>query len=253
MLPLHRKEKLDDAKQNSFPYRFAKPAMFNARQRARFAPRQIHIAGFILASFLLWLIFHGGDKATRYKSPYAVNSRYMGPDDVVPILDVTIQECTRWRWFETRSKCAKLLREGWTVSGGDLLLDTGKHRTHLFIKRAVPGKTNPVITDIQVSKEHPSKQGSWEARPGGIWITRRLVSDVHEAVTAIDFVHGSNVRELRRGRNFAKGGYLLLGKDINLSFRTGRPGAREYPRLKIVDTKPYKVLQVAGTSHPMNY
>jgi len=245
MLPLHRKEKLDDVKQNSFPYRFAKPAMF-ARQRASFAPRQIQIGGFILATILLWLIFHGRDNGGRYKSPYGVNSRYMGNQDVVPLVDVTIQECTRWRWFESRSKCTELLRQGWNVSGGDLLLDNGKHRTHLFVKRSVPGKTNPVITDIRVSKEHPSEQGAWEARPGGIWISRRLVSDVHEAVTAIDFVHGSNMRELRRGRKFAKGGYLLLGKDINLSFRKGRPPARVYPRLKVVDTKPYKVLQVAG-------
>lgn len=177
----------------------------------------------------------------------------MGDNDVVPLVDVTIQECTRWRWFEGRSKCTELLRQGWNVSGGDLLLDMGKHRTHLFVKRGMPGKTNPVITDIRVSKEHPGEQGTWESRPGGIWITRRLVSDIHEAITAIDFVHGNNVRELRRGRNFAAGGHLLLGKDINLSCRKGKPPVREYPRLKIVDTKPYKVLQVAGTIPPGNF
>jgi len=251
MLPLHRKEKLDDVRQNSFPYRFAKPAMF-ARKRTSFAPRQIQIVSFMLASFLLWLVLRSvKDTGARYKSPYAVNSRYMGDNDVVPLVDVTIQECTRWRWFEGRSKCTELLRQGWNVSGGDLLLDMGKHRTHLFVKRGVPGKTNPVITDMRVSKEHPREQGTWESRPGGIWITRRLVSDINEAITAIDFVHGNNVRELRRGRKFASGGHLLLGKDVNLSFRRGKPPVREYPRLKIVDTKPYKVLQVAGTIPPV--
>jgi hypothetical protein len=80
---------------------------------------------------------------------------------------------------------------------------------------------------------------------------RRTVTDVQEAVTAIDFIHGKDIRELRRGRLFAEGGTLLLGSDINLSFRKGKPPPRTFPRLKISETKPYKVLQVAGTIHIM--
>ena len=250
MLPLHRKEKLDDVRQNSFPYRFAKPAMFT-NKRARFSPRQINIGGFILIFFLLWLIFHGGEKGSRHKSPYAVNSHYLGDGDVLPIVDITIEECTRWRWFESRSKCTRLLKEGWEVSGGDLFLGNGNNWAHLFVKREALGSGNPAITELQISKEHPKQHGTWEARPGGIWMIRRTVSSVQEAVTAIDFIHGKDIRELRRGRLFAEGGTLLLGSDINLSFRKGQAPPRKFPRLKITETKPYKVLQVAGTLHVM--
>jgi hypothetical protein len=246
MLPLHRKEKLDDVRKNSFPYRFAKPAMF-ARQRGRFTPRQINIGAFILVCFVLWLIFHGGERKSRHKSPYAVNSHYLGDEDVLPIVDITIQECTRWRWFEKRSGCTQLLKSGWEVSGGDLLLDKGSNRVHLFVKREAVGGENPAITELQISNGHPKQHGTWEARPGGIWIIRRTVTDVQEAVTAIDYIHGKDIRELRRGRQFAEGGRLLLGQDINLSYRKGKPPQRQFPRLKITETRPYKVLQVAGT------
>src|SRR5437762_1280251 len=114
MLPLHRKEKPGDAKYSSFPYRFVKPAMLS-RTRRRFSSRQIRISGFLILSFLLWSIFHGGDRASRYKSPYAIASKHT--DDTVPVVDVTIQECTRWRWFEKWSKCTALLNDGWEISG----------------------------------------------------------------------------------------------------------------------------------------
>src|SRR5438046_2416255 len=140
MHPLHRKEKLHDVKYNSFPYRFVKPAMLS-RARRRFSSRQIHISGILILSFLLWLIFRGGDRVSRYKSPYAIASKHT--DDSVPIVDVTIQECTRWRWFEKRSKCTALLNDGWEISGGDLLLDMGRNRVHLFIKRQTLGGRKP--------------------------------------------------------------------------------------------------------------
>jgi hypothetical protein len=138
------------------------------------------------------------------------------------------------------------LKSGWEVSGGDLLLDKGSNRVHLFVKREAVGGGNPAITELQISNDHPKQHGTWESRPGGIWMIRRTVTDVQEAVTAIDFIHGKDIRELRRGRQFAEGGRLLLGKDINLSYRKGKPPPRQFPRLKIMETKPYKVLQVAG-------
>src|SRR5215471_10659995 len=102
MLPLYRKEKLDDIKQNSFPYRFVKPAMFS-KTRRRVTPRQIHIGGLLILTFLFWLVRRGGGRVSRYKSPYAIASNHT--DEILPLVDVTIQECTRWRWFEKRSKC----------------------------------------------------------------------------------------------------------------------------------------------------
>jgi hypothetical protein len=247
MLPFHKKEKLDDVDRNAFPYRFVKPAMLS-RKRGRFTHRQIHIGGFIVLSFFLWFLFHGRERGNRYKSPYAATAHYIGDEDVLPIIDLTIEECTRWRWFEKRSKCFKMLQDGWVVSGGDLLLDTGKYRTHLFIKREALSGPNPSIVDIQIGDSHPREPGSWEARPGGIWISRRPVSSVQDTITAVDFIHGRKIRELRRGRQFARGGRLHLGKDIHLSYRKGFPPPRELPSLKISNTKPYKVLQVAGKS-----
>ena len=66
-------------------------------------------------------------------------------------------------------------------------------------------------------------------------------------MTAIDFIHGKDIRELRRGRQFVSGGRLLLGQHINLSYRIGLAPPREFPVLKVRAGKPYKVLQVAGS------
>ena len=242
MLPLYGKQKLDDVKLNTFPYRFVRPAMLS-KQRRRLTLRQIHIGGFLIVSFLIWLIFlHGGDRVGRYRSPYAIASQHA--NETSPIVDMTILECTRWRWFQKQSKCMALLKEGWEISGGDLLLDTGKNRVHLFVKHQVQGEQSPVITQLSISRNRPSI--AWESRPGGIWIQRNNVMNIKDAVTAIDFVHGNNIRELRRGRQFVFGGPLLIGQHINLSYRMGMPLSREFPVLKIADTKPYKVLQVAG-------
>ena len=247
MLPFHRKEKLDDVKPHSFPYRFPRPAMFSNHRR-RFSPRKIHIVGFIILFLIVWLLLRRGERPHRYKSPYAVGSRYIGTEDVRPIVDITIQECTRWRWFEKQSKCTALLRNGWEISGGDLLLDEGKHRVHLFVKRISrqDEQRTPVVTDIQISWERPAVGSSWESRPGGIWINRGFIQDIKEAVTAVDFIHGRGIREIRRGRQFVQGGYLHLGQGINLSFRVGLPPAREFPKLKVTNLNTFKVLQVAG-------
>jgi hypothetical protein len=246
MLPFHRKEKVEDVNPDAFPYRFPKPAMMLSRTRTRLAPRQIQIGGFILLSFLLWLIFRSGERINRHKSPYAATSYYLGDEAILPVVDLTVEECTRWRWFEKRSKCFRMIEEGWEVAGGDLLLDTGKYRTHLFIKREALSGPSPSIVDIQIGDEHPRSPGTWESRPGGIWISRRPVNTVEDAVTAVDYIHGRNIRELRRGREFVRGGQLHLGQDVNLSYRRGFPPPREIPPLKISNNKPYKVLQIAG-------
>lgn len=247
MLPIYRKQKLDDADRTAFPYRFPKPAMLS-RTRGRLAPRQIYVSGFIILSFMIWLLFRSGERESRYKSPYASTSHYLGDNDTLPLVDITIEECTRWRWFEKRSKCFKMLQDGWEVAGGDLLLDTGKYRTHLFIRREALNGPTPSIVDIQIGRKHPHEPGNWEARPGGIWISRRPVTSIEDVITAVDFIHGKKIRELRRGRHFARGGRLHLGQDINISIRKGLPPPRELPPLKISNTKPYKVLQVAGKS-----
>ena len=98
-----------------------------------------------------------------------------------------------------------------------------------------------------ISENRPNK--TWEDRPGGIWIERKVVMDIREAVTAVDFIHGKDMRELRRGRQFVRGGCLLLGQQINLSYRIGLAPPRDFPVLKVRSGKPYKVLQVAGTGH----
>ena len=244
MLPLYRKQKLDDVSQQSFPYRFVRPAML-ARQRKRLTPRQQLAVGLSIV-FLLWLIFHGGERTYRHKSPYALASKRT--EETLPLQDVTILECTRWRWFASRSKCTALLNDGWEISGGDLLLDKGQYKMHLFVKRHVEDSRQPVITDLRVSATKPADFEGWEGRPGGIWIKRRIERRIEETVTAIDFVHGKDIDELRRGRQYAPGGPLLLGEEINLSYRKGLPPPREFPTLKVSETKPYKVLQVAGTS-----
>jgi len=245
MLPLHKKQKLEDVDRNSFPYKFVKPTMF-VNRRARFSQHQIRGGGLLTLLFFLWLIFRGGNRVARYKSPYAVNSHYLGNQDFLPIVDITIEECTRWTWFQSRSICTKMLEEGWEISGGDVLLDLGKNRVHLFVNRQPMKADTIAITDIQIAPTAPKQQGNWEPRPGGIWISRRTTSRIKDAITAVDFVHGKTVRELRRGRQFAEGGPLLLGQEVNLSYRKGVPPAREIPVLKI-SNQPYKVLQVAGT------
>ena len=246
MVPLHRKEKLDDAKQHSFPYKFVRPAMFS-KPRRRFSPRAIHVGGFLIFSFLLWFIFlRGGDERNRYKSPYALSSQRLSHN--LPIVDVTIEECTRLRWFEGRSKCTQLLRDGWEISRGDLLLDTGKNRVHLFIKREIESPPMDAIVDLRIARERPGNTWEgWERRPRGIWIKRARVTNVKQAVTAIDFIHGKDIPELRRGRQFAVGGPLHLKRQhVNLSYRIGLLPPREFPILKITTRKPYKVLQIAG-------
>ena len=246
MLPLYRKEKLDDIKHRSFPYRYVKPAMLGIPRRRR-TLRLIHIFGLSTLLLLLWMMLSGNDKRNRYKSPYARISPHY--NDSWPIKDVTIQECTRWAWFQSRSRCTKLLENGWEISGGDLLLDTGKNRVHLFIKREKNfHESTSVIEDLQISREKPSKHDFWQGRPGGIWIRRGIVYDIKDAVTSIDFIHGRGVPELRTDRQYVPGGPLHLGNNINLSFRKGLPPSRTFPRLKVRDGRAYKVLQVAGTT-----
>jgi hypothetical protein len=218
------------------------------RQRSRFSRRQVQVGGCILLLLFLWLVTRGEERISRHKSPYAQGSHYIGNNDVLPIVDITVQECTRWQWFQKRSICAAMIQDGWQVSGGDLLLDTGKHRAHLFIKRQPLSEYTLAITDIRISPSSPSEDVNWEERWGGIWINRRVVDNIQDAVTAVDFIHGRNIRELRRGRQFASGGRLLLGPDINLSFRKGIPPPRQIPTLKVAAAKPYKVLQAAGIS-----
>jgi len=215
-------------------------------QRRRPTPRHVLIGIGLSILFLLWLIFHGGERTYRYKSPYALRSKHT--DETLPLEDVTIQECTRWLWFVGRSKCTALLNQGWEISGGDLLLDKGKYRTHLFVKRQVAGSPHPAITEIRVSSTGPATFEGWEKRPGGIWIKRRMADSVEETVTSIDFIHGNDIPELRRGRQYVPGGPLVLGDEVNLSYRKGLPPPREFPTLKISETKLYKVLQAAGIS-----
>lgn len=131
-----------------------------------------------------------------------------------------------------------------------MLLDKASKRVHLFVKREELGRKTKVITDLRVAREKPIEEGDWEYRTAGIWIKRGIVRNVKDAVTAIDFIHGAGVQELRRGRQFVKGGPLLLGKDINLSYRLGPSPPRVYPRLKATDNEAYKVLQVAGKILP---
>lgn len=216
-----------------------------SKPRKRFSPRRIHVIGVLVLCLFLWVISRrGSDRENRHRSPYAVASQHM--NDTLPVVDVTIQECTRWRWFEKRSKCTGLLESGWEISGGDLLLNTGKTRLHLFIRRRLSDGLTPVITELRISRERPDGDEAWQSRPGGIWIKRRTVRNIKDAVTAVDFIHGEGIRELRRGRQFVPGGYLLLGQHINLSFRVGLSPEREFPVLKVTGDKPYKVLQIAG-------
>ena len=217
--------------------------------RRRFSQRQIHFGGFLLVTLLIWLIFfRSGDGRDRYKTPYALASQRLS--ETMPIVDVTIQECTRWRLFQGRSKCMDLLHNGWEISGGDLLLDTGRNRLHLFIKREIASPPMDAIVDIRISRQRPANaDGGWESRPGGIWIKRGRVTNIKQAVTAIDFIHGKDIPELRRGRRFAVGGPLhLKGQHVNLSYRIGLSPPREFPILKTSMGKPYKVLQIAGIS-----
>jgi len=256
MLPMHRKEKVEDDDRNSnnsnSHYTTFLPAKIyyhslSSRLQSRLTRRQIHIIGILIASLFIWLLFfRSNGRINHHRSPYAATSHYLGPKGTRPIVDVTIEQCTRWTLFQKRSKCTNLIENGWQVSGGDLLLDKASKRVHLFVKREELGRKTKVITDLRVAREKPIEEGDWEYRTAGIWIKRGIVRNVKDAVTAIDFIHGAGVQELRRGRQFVKGGPLLLGKDINLSYRLGPSPPRVYPRLKATDNEAYKVLQVAG-------
>jgi len=128
-------------------------------------------------------------------------------------------------------------------------LDTGKNRVHLFIKREIESPPMDAMVDLRISRERPGTTSEgWESRPGGIWIKRARVTNIRLAVTAIDFIHGKDIRELRRGRQFAVGGPLHLQRQhVNLSYRIGLLPPRDFPILKTSTRKPYKVLQIAGT------
>lgn len=126
------------------------------------------------------------------------------------------------------------------------MLRKEKQWVHLFLKRAAAGQRAPVITDVRISRDHPNDGRKWEARPAGIWISHNVVRNIQDAVTAIDFIHGKDVTELRRGRHFVPGGYLHLGEAINLSIRIGHSPPREIPPLKAFSEQSYKILQVAG-------
>ena len=143
----------------------------------------------------------------------------------------------------------------------DLYLHSAKQSAWLQVASAEETDLRPdhlVITDIRVSEQYPnnSSDGSWESRPGGIWLQRSKYSSDshHHAVTGVDVLYGTDAVDPRPKWSLLKQPLQLEEHSQapvpRLTMRHGRPESRgDNARTPIragADGK-FKILQISDT------
>lgn len=143
----------------------------------------------------------------------------------------------------------------------DLYLHSAEQSAWLQVASAEETDLRPddlVVTDIRVSEQHPNNgsDGSWESRPGGIWLQRsKYAGDSHHhAVTDVDVLFGTDAVDPRPKWSLLKQP-LQLEKQSQapvprLTMRHGRPELRRddaWTPLRVGADGKFKILQISDT------
>ncbi|KAK9797882.1 putative Metallo-dependent phosphatase [Seiridium cardinale] len=151
---------------------------------------------------------------------------------------------------------------GWHRLDKDLYLHQAEQHAWLRFVRASEADLTAgdlVVTQIAVSELQPSNDihGSWESRPGGIWVLRRHYSgDIRQAVTNVDVLFGIDAVDPRPHWSLMESP-LQLNAEPNvpvarLSIRKGKGKGKAkpdlpQPSLKVRTGGKFKVVQISDT------
>jgi hypothetical protein len=151
-----------------------------------------------------------------------------------------------------------LTRGKWHRIEKDLFLHSAETSAWLNIAQAKESEVRDgdlVVTDISIGKP-PSGQsldGSWESRPGGMWVSRKgFGGDIVETVTGIDVLFGEDAVDPRPQWHIMPD-HLLLDAAPELpvailSVRHGRAEPRAPPpALQIKKKGTFKIVQISDT------
>jgi len=164
------------------------------------------------------------------------------------VTDITFVTCSKVSVLSGITGCAIEPNTGWYSNGKDVFLGEDWIR-HGFvqvkrIKEDMLATNEKVVVDVRIGRIPPStssKSESWEARPGGIWLLFGKPSD--QAISGVDVLFGHDALEPRPAWSLR--GYLLYGKDAQLSIQRGPPPIIEKPTLRIPKSGKFKILQLA--------
>ena len=183
--------------------------------------------------------------------------RFEGIRTIRPLVDMDVVSCKVTRFRDT---CSDIVPAGWELAGPDLLLGP-KHKKHskrvyLITKRqdeTIDPLYSPCVQKVHIGLQQPSPVAYgeelvyWEQRPYGLWILRYtdgLSLKESNAVTRVDIIHGSDLRDYRRGWTVLPAP-LDIGPETMLSVRYGRTEPDAKPRIVMPEEGKFRVLQVA--------
>lgn len=174
------------------------------------------------------------------------------------ITDVTVTTCSTLSLF---SSC-RLDPNVWHRIEKDLYLSSGwVSNAYVHVQRKKEEELLPedkIVLDLRVARLDPvtSTKGEgeerWESRPGGIWLKRtskRLDSNSHKVITAVDVLFGADAVEPRENWEI-KDTPLLLDtsgekQEARLSIRRGPPGSHQKPVPRIRKDGKFRIMQVS--------
>lgn len=148
-------------------------------------------------------------------------------------------------------------RQKWHRVEKELYLHTLPQSAWLYIAHTREDRLSPnddVVTDVKVSEAEPNdaSDGSWESRPGGIWLQRRSYArSRHRGLTGIDVLFGVDAVDPRPGWTLLQTPLKLRGsQDVAVARLSLRAGAvRKIPqaKLRINENGKFKIMQVSDT------
>jgi calcineurin-like phosphoesterase family protein len=149
----------------------------------------------------------------------------------------------------------------WQRLEKDLYLHSVRQSTWLQVAQAEETKLTTddvVVIDIKISEDNPTSAGSagsWESRPGGIWLLRsNYTAGGHKAVTGVDVLFGTDAVDPRPQWTLKQPPIHLEQQSQEpvpvprLTVRHGRAEPRTEPaKLRIREDGTFKIVQISDT------
>ncbi|WQF76998.1 Putative calcineurin-like phosphoesterase domain, ApaH type, metallo-dependent phosphatase [Colletotrichum destructivum] len=174
------------------------------------------------------------------------------PRQVVTDLDVRISP-------EVPSSTCEPGSQVWHRIEKELYLYTSQERAWLYVRLANEEELaaeDLLVMDIRVGDPppRPSSDGSWDFRPGGIWVLRSMFSGmIDKAVTAVDVLFGMDAVDPRPQWTLMPSSLQLNGKPMGsvprLSVLHGRSKPRPEARaaLRAREDGKFRIVQISDT------
>lgn len=171
------------------------------------------------------------------------------------VTDLTVKFCSSTEPILISAK--SLVR--WHRLEKDLLLHTSQQSAWLHLALAEEkdlSSDDLVVTEIKISEQRPldNPQGSWEFRPGGIWLFRSNYTNSNQrTVTDVDVLFGADAVEPRPQWTLAQSQLQLDAPNevpmAKLSVRHGKanPNQDQGITLRARDNGKFKVVQISDT------